>query len=601
MATDKKFRIGLCMAGAVSAGAYTAGVIDYLLEALSEWENRKKDINDTSVPRHQVTIPVIGGASAGGMTALLTASTINNKITPVTLPDKKDLYRPHPENKLYNSWVDLLQDDMLPLLLDTSDIKNNVISALNSKFIEEIANKKISSDTTKWAPTPPYFEAPVKVFTTLTNLEGFCYYTGFAGSRKQKYFMSVHNDYACFEVADGVTEPSGAPWMPLDFRTGDYLDTARDAAMATGAFPIGLQPRRLKRKKEYVEKIPWLEYVFTNTPLTTDVVETLNIDGGMINNEPFEKVRDLLNKSVIEKIISEKYDPEKISKEEYRVIEDIVNIAKCKYETLENTVLMIDPFPSVQAEPFVIDESITSIIPSTISAMLSQMRAKPTEYKNAMVDDDPSQFIISPSRKIINLAGKEEDINGEKAIACGNLSGFGGFISKEFRIHDYYLGRYNCEIFLRDYFTIPEAVISDKQEFSTTDKNGIFYEGYKNTTNKSKFESRVKKGHYQIIPIFTEAPAENTLKMPVFSCGENWPRQSETEIDRFKKPLKKRVEKLLLNTANLPPAFRLFIQIGAKLAINNRIANKTLETIKNSLYKWSLLKDYKPEKKSKTN
>jgi hypothetical protein len=29
------FYVGLCMAGAVSAGAYTAGVMDYLLEALT--------------------------------------------------------------------------------------------------------------------------------------------------------------------------------------------------------------------------------------------------------------------------------------------------------------------------------------------------------------------------------------------------------------------------------------------------------------------------------------------------------------------------------------------------------------------------------------
>ena len=41
--SDKNFYIGICMAGAVSAGAYTAGVIDYLLEALTEWERRKKE------------------------------------------------------------------------------------------------------------------------------------------------------------------------------------------------------------------------------------------------------------------------------------------------------------------------------------------------------------------------------------------------------------------------------------------------------------------------------------------------------------------------------------------------------------------------------
>ena len=40
---SEPFKIGLCMAGAVSAGAYTAGVMDYLIEALDEWEKQKKE------------------------------------------------------------------------------------------------------------------------------------------------------------------------------------------------------------------------------------------------------------------------------------------------------------------------------------------------------------------------------------------------------------------------------------------------------------------------------------------------------------------------------------------------------------------------------
>ena len=34
MSHQATIRLGLCLAGAVSAGAYTAGVIDYLLETL---------------------------------------------------------------------------------------------------------------------------------------------------------------------------------------------------------------------------------------------------------------------------------------------------------------------------------------------------------------------------------------------------------------------------------------------------------------------------------------------------------------------------------------------------------------------------------------
>ena len=41
----KPFRIGVNMAGAVSAGAYTAGVLDFLIEALDTWYEAKERYN----------------------------------------------------------------------------------------------------------------------------------------------------------------------------------------------------------------------------------------------------------------------------------------------------------------------------------------------------------------------------------------------------------------------------------------------------------------------------------------------------------------------------------------------------------------------------
>lgn len=575
---DKSFKIGLCMAGAVSAGAYTAGVLDYLLEALNEWEKRRGEDN---VPGHTVTIPVMGGASAGGMTAILAASTINNTIIPVELPEQGHLLDEHPENKLYHSWVDLIDKDMFSKMLDTSDIqKGKIISALNSQFIDDIANKMIRSNVQNWVETPSYFQTPVKVFTTLTNLEGFNYYAGLnSGRRKDKYYMSIHNDYACFEVLDGTVKPQGGAWMPLNFRTGENLQTAKNAAMATGAFPIGLAPRILEREAKYVEKIPWLEYVFKNTPLDQEIIRTLNVDGGMINNEPFEKVRDIFNDEMAEDMnlpystIEEKFKT-------FQVLEDI----NSDCNTFENTILMIDPFPSVQNENFRIDTDITDIIPKTLSAMLSQMRAKPTDYKDAMKENDTSQFIISPSRQIRDKNGTIiEELFGEKAIACGTLGGFGGFLNKEFRIHDYYLGRYNCEVFLRDYFTVTESALLN---------NEIFRKGYTNV-DKSLYASGATKPNeekkYQIIPIFTPRPVPGTLKVPKFSCGENWPKITKEDIEKFNRPLKKRVEKILMNIVELNGITKPLLYIGAKVVLNKMLAGKVSNAIKKSLYEWRLI------------
>lgn len=571
------------MAGAVSAGAYTAGVMDYLLEALRDWEERK---GQQDVPSHKVVIPIMGGASAGGMTALLTASTINNEIKPIPFPDTKNLLDEHPQNKLYHSWVDLIDKDMFEKMLDTSDISSgNVVSLLNSNFIDDIATKMIQSDTVNWKETPSYFEMPVKIFTTLSNLNGFKYNINFSGnSRKEKYNMAVHNDYACFELFDENTQKTQTPgWMPLNFKTGAYLETARDAAMATGAFPVGLKSRILKREASYVNAIPWLKEIFQNTPLDKDEIKTLNIDGGMINNEPFEKVRYLLDEITIEqkKI---KYDA--LNKEEKQ---EFLNEINTSYKNFENTVLMIDPFPSQDAiEEFDYSQNLTNIIAETFSTMTAQMRAKPINYRSAMEQDDASQFIISPSRKREDNDGTFKDFFGEKAISCGTMGGFSGFLSKEFRIHDYFLGKYNCEMFLRKYFTIPEEAL---------ESNPIFAEGYSGV-DKSKYVIECPDGKrtYPIIPIFKPEEPAAVFPIPTFSCGGNWPKVSEDFINRYEKPIKKRAEKIILNIVKLSSSTLLFLKIGSFVVINKIISKKVINTIKDSLEKWNLISNYTPNK-----
>jgi hypothetical protein len=72
---DNEFKIGINMAGAVSAGAYTAGVLDFLMEALEQWQLHKEALRrylsdpvgpvPLLVPLHDVTIEVFAGASAG--------------------------------------------------------------------------------------------------------------------------------------------------------------------------------------------------------------------------------------------------------------------------------------------------------------------------------------------------------------------------------------------------------------------------------------------------------------------------------------------------------------------------------------------------------
>lgn len=126
MASPKKIKLGICMAGAVSAGAYTAGVVDYLMETLERWQIEKDKIRgklvrnealtelEKAVPLHDLEIEVLSGASAGGMTAsILTYAMLDNKhVTRRRLGELVDVsygipVQTNQKSKLYDAWVEM--------------------------------------------------------------------------------------------------------------------------------------------------------------------------------------------------------------------------------------------------------------------------------------------------------------------------------------------------------------------------------------------------------------------------------------------------------------------------------------------------------------
>ena len=168
------------MAGAVSAGAYTAGAMDYLLEALESWQ-KAKDLCLPGTPKHNVVIEVLTGASAGGMTAVITAAAIQKNFPHVNA--RNFFSHVGTENPLYDSWVNLTERpkcDMMGQMLDSNDItsspelnpKQEVRSLFNSLFIEKIARRTLDDTTKDPAINRPYFAGNFGLLTTLTNLRG---------------------------------------------------------------------------------------------------------------------------------------------------------------------------------------------------------------------------------------------------------------------------------------------------------------------------------------------------------------------------------------------------------------------------------------------
>src|SRR5690554_5703816 len=142
MDDQKTFKLCLTMAGAVSAGAYTAGVLDYLLESLELWERAKKTNRsrgimhpdyDHSIPMHNVEIDVLSGSSAGGICSTLAFLALSDKRFRSCNKDNIEGV----DNVLYKSWVDMgdsPKSSTVDKLLDPSDLKkyNEIRSLLNS-------------------------------------------------------------------------------------------------------------------------------------------------------------------------------------------------------------------------------------------------------------------------------------------------------------------------------------------------------------------------------------------------------------------------------------------------------------------------------------
>lgn len=553
MPTKEKFLIGLCMAGAVSAGAYTAGVIDYLLETLETWQ-KKKDSGEANVPTHDVEISAIGGASAGGMTGIITAAALYDPVIPVKVAPE-NLNAEVPGNKFYHSWVDLISENMLDIMLDTEDIKiHGLESGLNSDFIDQIARRAVEVQNQRLIKRN-YIAENLVLFTTLSNLNGMDFSITFLSNtpKLDKYLITSHNDYICFRLVENESDYRNDGFIPLNFAKLLNSDLAKNAAMATGAFPVGLKAREINRNARYMNDLEWFKYITQSAkrPFPDGDYKTINVDGGLINNEPFEQLRKIL--------ISETGQEDPFL---YR-----------QYDTFKSTVLMIDPFPS-QPVDFKGTTSLKSVAANTLGAMIDQSRVKPSTLIDTMDSADAGQFLVAPSR-YEKHGDKEESFEGPLAIACGSVEGFGGFICKEFRIHDFFLGRANCEKFLMDHFTVPKDT-----------QNPIFISGY-DGINIEKFISKTDGG-LQIIPIFTERKPEPY--MPIFGNGKKYPTIDENTIWSYRKKMKNRIEKIILNFSDNTPLQKALLWIGARVVLNGKLADSVINTTLKSLEKHQLIK-----------
>ncbi len=468
-ARDDTFVLGLTMAGAVSAGAYTAGVLDFLVEALDAWTAEKSNAN-ADVPRHNVVLAAISGTSAGGvcaplMCAAMAAGDAPVERRPVGLIDentKQPIVIRNYLPRLYDAWVvkpTLAASGDAPSFLNLSDIAGAgaVQSLLNSSLLENIGKMALSLPPGGSTRTYSYISEKLHLFAMVGNALGVPYKINFTGGA---HGMALHGDRIHSRVEGLGTHSMQSIWAAQEephvvantqalFAVGLSTEWRQvlDMAMASCAFPAALKSRILKFPHQRWDKRIWPSeagYVAGGTPQTgayPKVVpdwpphkspfvpwdyEFLNVDGGIANNEPFEYAR-------------------------YSIKTDVMKPNPSKGEEVDRMVLMIDPFP----EPPTIDmvhaqkSSLLDSLKPMVGVMINQARFKMDELMHAADENYFSRYLIAPWEP-----GQDAQPDS-KYLASGGLGGFAGFIEETFRAHDFQLGRRNCQKFLRDHLAVP--------------------------------------------------------------------------------------------------------------------------------------------------
>lgn len=231
-------KVSLILAGAVSLGSVEAGILDELLYVLDRL-NRGRRRED------RYRIDSIAGASAGAMTGALVAQAVMRGF------GKRSLLR--------EAWVE--QVDITRLL---DRIPPNAL--LSKLAVEEIGAAFLPWAGATLGPADPssLADESLRLAFTLTNLTGVSYRLADSSDRDDARFESTfHSERRDFVLHRDM--PGSDPWPDI-----------RATAIASGSFPLAFSPAQLA-----ASAANWPGHALDPFPATFWYV-----DGGMFNNEP---------------------------------------------------------------------------------------------------------------------------------------------------------------------------------------------------------------------------------------------------------------------------------------------------------------------------
>jgi hypothetical protein len=286
----------------------------------------------------------------------------------------------------------------------------------------------------------------------------------------------------------------------------------------------------------------------------------LCVDGGVMNNEPLDLARNVL------------VGPS--------------GSEAAAGEAATRAIIMVLPFPN--GEPFPADydskTSLLKLLGTTFNSLIRQARFKPQELVMANDPDVYSRFLLVPRRGF-----RPDGTLEPNTIACGSLGGFGGFLSRRFREHDYHLGRRNCQWFLKQYFVLPS-------------KNGAnkLFDGW-TAEAREKFRvvraGRDRPGEpvrsEDILPVLPIIPLMGTAGPDV--PEPRWPTFTEDELELLRPGVKARLGRVVgaivdenVQATFWGPLARTALK-SAWWFQKGSIVQNVLDTIRNDLTKRGLM------------
>ena len=562
------FEIGLVLGGTVSAGAYTAGVIDYLMEALDAWTAAKEQ-GAAYAPKHDVAISTIGGTSGGGINGAILLRAAGFAFD----------HGPTESNIFYRTWTrgvslqNLLSDRPEPGVEGAQAFLNCQILDQQADSVIKATGAPLGSGNSPRARS--YFTDPLRLVTMVGNVTGVPYKIEFKGESDFAHELMAHEDqvrFALFVPGGAKDEVTSRPdEFALAYGSNVNWSMLKAAALATSAFPAALRARVIERQlavygyrvavvpsdageeAEVVQLIPKWD-VLTAGKKPPYNPQFLNVDGGSMNNEPLDVVRTALA--------------------------GLNGRNPRDWRQANRGVVLIDPFTDPEdLGPDAPPGALKMIFPF-INALISQNRFKPMDVALATRDNVYSRFLVAPVRE---TTGGKKVIRGNKAIASGGLGGFLGFLDPLFLEYDFRLGRVNAYKFLTEEFMLPEehSMFSEanwpKSERARHRKSYVI----KNRATGAD----EKLDHLPIIPLMPNL-LDNPPKM-----DRGWPALSEMP-DWLSDAIDARLDKVFADwKADMNAGWLMSggLSIAWNLGLRKAIRNKALDTFKQALIDHELL------------